>query len=102
MTSTTVPTSDVPNLTALELDDIQHILLTRTPALTGEYVFVSFRDPISGRKWLNGLLDTVRSAADAQASLDSSRRWVTRLPTWTRPVAARSASCMSTRGAMPK
>ena len=66
----------------LELGDIQHILLTRTPALTGEYVFVSFRDPISGRKWLNGLLDTVRSAADAQASLDSSRRWVTLAFTW--------------------
>jgi Dyp-type peroxidase family len=66
----------------LELDDIQHILLTRTPALTGEYVFVSFRDPPSGRKWLNGLLDTVRSAADAQASLESSRRWVTLAFTW--------------------
>ena len=66
----------------LELDDIQHILLTRTPALTGEYLFVSFRDPTSGRKWLNGLLDTVRSAADAQVSLDSSRRWVTLAFTW--------------------
>ena len=49
----------------LELDDIQHILLTRTPALTGEYVFVSFRDPTSGRKWLNGLVDKVRSALSA-------------------------------------
>ena len=47
----------------LELDDIQHILLTRTPALTGEYVFLSFRNPASGRAWLNGLLDKVRSAA---------------------------------------
>ena len=47
----------------LELDDIQHILLTRTPALTGEYVFLSFRNPASGRAWLNGLVDKVRSAA---------------------------------------
>ena len=29
----------------LELDDIQHILLTRTPALTGRYEFLSFRNP---------------------------------------------------------
>ena len=28
----------------LEFDDIQHILLTRTPALTGRYEFLSFRE----------------------------------------------------------
>ncbi|HEV3304312.1 MAG TPA: hypothetical protein VG055_31975 [Planctomycetaceae bacterium] len=28
----------------LEFDDIQHILLTRAPALTGRYEFLSFRD----------------------------------------------------------
>jgi len=55
----------------LELDDIQHILLTRTPALTGEYVFVSFRNSTSGRTWLNGLVDKVRSAAEVQSSLES-------------------------------
>ena len=66
----------------LELDDIQHILLTRTPALTGEYVFVSFRNPTSGRAWLNGLVDKVRSAAEVQASLASSKRWVTLAFTW--------------------
>ena len=27
----------------LEFDDIQHILLTRAPALTGRYEFLSFR-----------------------------------------------------------
>ena len=66
----------------LELDDIQHILLTRTPALTGEYVFVSFRDVTSGRAWLNGLADKVRSADEVQASLASSKRWVTLAFTW--------------------
>src|SRR5688572_30909657 len=66
----------------LELDDIQHILLTRTPALTGEYVFLSFRSPASGRAWLNGVVDKVRSAADVQSSLASSKRWVTVAFTW--------------------
>ena len=33
----------------LEIDDIQHILLTRAPALTGRYEFLSFRDPTTRR-----------------------------------------------------
>src|SRR5206468_1325547 len=41
----------------LELDDIQHILLTRTPALNGLYAFVSFRDAAGGRAWLTEMLD---------------------------------------------
>jgi len=48
----------------LELDDIQHILLTRTPALTGQYEFVSFRDRAGGKAWVTALLDKVQSAAD--------------------------------------
>ena len=48
----------------LEFDDIQHILLTRTPALTGRYEFLSFRSASSGRAWLNEILKTVQSAAD--------------------------------------
>ena len=50
----------------LELDDIQHILLTRTPALTGQYEFVSFRDAAAGRAWVAALLDKVQSAAEAE------------------------------------
>ena len=38
----------------LEFDDIQHILLTRAPALTGRYEFLSFRNPAGGRAWLAG------------------------------------------------
>jgi Dyp-type peroxidase family len=60
----------------LDIDDIQHILLTRTPALTGRYEFLSFDEPAGGRAWLTELLDRVQSAADVQATLDSSRRWV--------------------------
>jgi Dyp-type peroxidase family len=66
----------------LELDDIQHILLTRTPALTGQYEFVTFRDPAGGRAWVNALVDKVESAAEAEAALASSKRWVTLAFTW--------------------
>ncbi|BBY67182.1 Dyp-type peroxidase [Mycolicibacterium helvum] len=69
--------------TALELDDIQHILLTRTPAITGRYEFLSFDTPGGGRAWLTELLDKVQSAADVQATMDSSDRWVTLAFTWT-------------------
>ena len=38
----------------LEFDDIQHILLTRTPAMTGRYEFLSFDNPAGdGRGWPN-------------------------------------------------
>jgi hypothetical protein len=64
----------------LEFDDIQHILLTRTPAITGRYEFLSFDTPAGGRAWLTELLDKVQSAAEA--TVDSSDRWVTLAFTW--------------------
>jgi Dyp-type peroxidase family len=66
----------------LELDDIQHILLTRTPALSGQYEFLSFRDPAAGRAWLAALLEKVQSAAEVDATVTSSQRWVTLAFTW--------------------
>ena len=65
----------------LELDDIQHILLTRTPALTGRYVFLRFRNPECGRAWLREILGTVRSAAAVDTSEDQGS-WVTVALTW--------------------
>lgn len=67
----------------LELDDIQHILLTRTPAMTGRYEFLTFDTADGGRSWLTELLDKVQSAADAIATLDQSERWITLAFTWT-------------------
>ena len=67
----------------LELDDIQHILLTRTPAITGRYEFLTFDTQAGGRAWLSELLDLVQSAADATATMDESRRWITLAFTWT-------------------
>ena len=63
----------------LELDDIQHFLLTRPPALAAHYAFVSFRDASQGRRWLAGLLDKV-----GRGTLRAARR--------SRPTAAGSRS----------
>ena len=66
----------------LELDDIQYILLMRVPALTGRYEFLSFRNATGGRAWLSGIREKVQSAADARASLEKEKRWVTVALTW--------------------
>lgn len=66
----------------LELDDVQHILLTRTPAITGRYEFLTFDTPAGGRAWVTALLDKVASAADVRATMDTSDRWVTLAFTW--------------------
>jgi Dyp-type peroxidase family len=61
----------------LELDDVQHILLTRAPALTGRYEFLSFTDPAGGRAWLTAVLDKVHSAKTMQESVEKEKRWIT-------------------------
>ena len=66
----------------LELEDIQHILLTRTPALTGRYEFLSFRTPASGRTWLSAISEKVQSAAEVLAPDNTEKRWVTVAFTW--------------------
>jgi hypothetical protein len=66
----------------LELDDIQHILLTRTPAMTGRYEFLSFDNPAAGRAWLSELVDVVESAASVRDTMDDAKRWVTLGFTW--------------------
>ena len=60
----------------LDLDDIQHFLLTRTPALAARYEFLSFPDAGRGRAWLEGILEKVGTArAVGGERLDA--RWVT-------------------------
>jgi len=66
----------------LETDDIQHILLARTPALTGRYEFLTFRNAAGGKAWLAAMVEKVQSAAAAQASVASDKRWVTLAFTW--------------------
>ncbi|WP_341529438.1 peroxidase [Nostoc sp. UHCC 0302] len=66
----------------LEFDDIQHILLTRVPALTGRYEFLSFRNPAGGRAWLAAILEKVQSSAEVRASVEQDNRWVSVAFTW--------------------
>ena len=66
----------------LEFDDIQHILLTRAPALTGRYEFLSFKDAAGGRAWLAAILHKVLSAKAMRESVEEDKRWVTVAFTW--------------------
>jgi Dyp-type peroxidase family len=66
----------------IELDDIQHILLTRAPALTGRYEFLSFRNADGGQKWLAAILEKVHSVKAMHASVQQNKRWVTVAFTW--------------------
>jgi hypothetical protein len=66
----------------LEFDDIQHILLTRAPALAARYEFLSFRNGAGGRAWVSAIKETIHSAASMRAGVDKDRRWVTAAFTW--------------------
>jgi deferrochelatase/peroxidase EfeB len=60
----------------LELNDIQHFLLARTPALAARYEFLTFRQPSGGREWLAGMIDKVGTGASVATGVVDSR-WVT-------------------------
>src|SRR5580704_9039581 len=66
----------------LEFDDLQHILVTRVPALTGRYDFLSFRQGAQGRAWLAGILDQVASVQQARDSIEREQSWVSVAFTW--------------------
>jgi Dyp-type peroxidase family len=60
----------------LDLDDIQHFLLARTPALAARYEFLSFQNAEAGRAWLAGLVDKVGTGRSVGAASPDAR-WVT-------------------------
>src|SRR5262245_3682896 len=66
---------------ALELDDIQHFLLTRTPALAARYEFIRFPDATAGREWLTAIVEKVGSGR-AVGEQRADARWVTLGLTW--------------------
>ncbi len=66
----------------LEFDDIQHILLTRAPALAARYEFLSFRNGAGARAWVLAIKETIHSAASMRAGVDQDKRWVTAAFTW--------------------
>jgi len=65
----------------LELDDIQHFLVTRTPALAARYEFLSFRSSAAGRAWLEGMVDKVGTARSVGVNSPDAR-WITIAFTW--------------------
>ena len=65
----------------LELEDIQHFLMSRPPARAARYEFLTFRSAACGRAWLVGLIDKVGSAKTVGSNLVDSR-WVTIGFTW--------------------
>jgi Dyp-type peroxidase family len=60
----------------LEVDDIQHFLLARTPARAARYEFLSFANADAGRAWLSGIVDKVGTAASI-GSDSPDARWIT-------------------------
>ena len=66
----------------LEFDDIQYILLTRVPALTGRYEFLSFQQPAQGRAWLEAIREKVPSAKAVADTVNLEKRWVSVAFTW--------------------
>jgi deferrochelatase/peroxidase EfeB len=65
----------------LEVEDIQHFLIARTPALAARYEFLTFREPGGARAWMKGVIEKVGTAESVgSGQLDS--RWVTVAFTW--------------------
>lgn len=60
----------------LELEDIQHYLLTRPNASIAQYNFMTFRTAAGGRKWINALTDIVGTARAVMAANESDMRWI--------------------------
>jgi deferrochelatase/peroxidase EfeB len=65
----------------LELNDIQHFLISRPPALVARYEFLKFGNATGGRDWLAGIIDKVGTAS-AVGSTELDARWVTVAFTW--------------------
>lgn len=65
----------------LEIEDIQHFLVSRPRALAARYEFLTFRQSAGAREWLKGILEKV-GTAKAIESNDSYTRWVSVAFTW--------------------
>ena len=66
----------------LELDDIQHFLMTRPHALAARYEFMTFRNAGGAQAWLRALVDKVGTARAVKAASEVDTRWVTIAFTW--------------------
>lgn len=65
----------------LALDDVQHFLVSRTPAMAARYEFLSFREEGKGNAWLSAMLKKVATAKAVGSGIPDAR-WVTIALTW--------------------
>src|SRR3979490_2975837 len=75
-------TATRPERDMLELDDIQHFLLTRPRAMAARYGFLTFHEAAQSRAYLAVLLDKVGTGESVAHSPDLDARWVTVALTW--------------------
>ena len=61
---------------SIDLEDLQHFLMSRPPARAARYEFLSFRKAKAGHAWLTGLIDKVGTAKAVGSNVVDSR-WVT-------------------------
>src|SRR5436309_1121649 len=66
---------------SLDLDDIQHFLMSLPAARAARYEFLAFKTGSEGRAWLTDLIDKVGTASVVGSSLLDAR-WVTVGFTW--------------------
>jgi deferrochelatase/peroxidase EfeB len=60
----------------LELEDVQHYLLTRPHATIAQYNFIKFNTAESGRTWVNELAGIVGNAKTVMNASETDMRWV--------------------------
>jgi deferrochelatase/peroxidase EfeB len=60
----------------IELDDIQHYLLTRPNATIAQYNFISIKNAESGRKWIAALIDKIGTAKSVLEAHETDMRWL--------------------------
>jgi deferrochelatase/peroxidase EfeB len=60
----------------LELEDVQHYLLTRPHATIAQYNFITFRNAEAGRGWVGTLSEIVGNAKTVMAASETDMRWV--------------------------
>ncbi|TMI86150.1 MAG: peroxidase, partial [Bacteroidetes bacterium] len=60
----------------MELEDIQHYLLTRPHATIAQYNFITFQNAEAGRKWVGALSEIVGNAKTVMAASETDMRWV--------------------------
>ena len=63
-------------MSALDLEDLQHFLLSRPHAFAARYEFLSFPTAECGRKWLSTMVDKVGTGASV-GSQRADARWIT-------------------------